>query len=237
MGYDMDRCHELFNFMFGVRHDFVYHREPDWTAKLCKGRISIKDFFMHVVGMMKQRRRQDHHCIATGFLWHTMSASIFVEKSTKELNTRLLALFQDSERLGLMAWGVGNLGHASRGMIVGISGCTYLNQMWIWQYFMYFSGILNPVPSTEDYQRRAHQYHIDQTHLQTMKNAIYYRHILDEYRPEDVGSLDAIWIYHFLAAVSSVEVPRAYTVHGYIRALYARQGCAAIRSSTVDVEC
>ncbi|KAL8143049.1 hypothetical protein V2J09_016081 [Rumex salicifolius] len=205
MGYDMDRCRELFDFMLGVRHYFVYPGEPDWTVKLHKGHVSIKEFFMHVVGMMKQHRKRDHHCIAAGFLWHAMSTSIFVDKSTNELNTNLLALFEDSKRLGLMAWGVGvlallyrNLGHASRGMVAGNSECTYLIRRWIWQYFMYFLGNPNPVLGTTDNKRRARRYHIDRMRLQTMKNAMHYRRILDEYRSENVGLRILVYVIRII---------------------------------------
>ena len=44
-GYSVDVCRELFDYMFGVDHDYVFPREPTWTSKLRKCRVFTSDFF------------------------------------------------------------------------------------------------------------------------------------------------------------------------------------------------
>ena len=61
--------------------------------------------------------------------------------------------------------------------------------MWIWTYFVYFPGNSNPSIDASRDVRRAGRYMIDRTRLQTLDNALYYRRVLDAYRPEDVSYL------------------------------------------------
>ena len=129
---ELAECEALFDYLFGIDSDYSFDEDDvDMVRDLRKGWVKSFQLGRHVVRMIEEGAYAED--IAAGFLWHAMSASIFVDKSTNELRTTLLPLFVDHERVVHTAWGTGvlallyrNLGECSRAGASWFAGCARL---------------------------------------------------------------------------------------------------------------
>ena len=197
LGLDADsaQCAQLFSYLFGVDLDNPFDVEEQAMVKFIgRGKVGEREFFCHVVSMINSRRRSDPGSIATGFLWHLIQQSLFVNKTSNLLDTCFLPLLEDPSRIHEYAWGTGclallyrQLGIASRARCVQFSGCVRLLEIWIWLHFPYFPGNPNLDVNSQEATARVSRYSTGRAPLRQKRTLQQYRRILDEYAPEDVS--------------------------------------------------
>ena len=133
--YSLDHGAEFFEHMFWNDPEYELATQSVWARNYKKkGEIHAKGFREHLLYLIEAGVLNEE--VAMGFLFHVLSLSLFMNRTTHSIWTRFLPLFDGVDRVRGMAWGTGvlaymyrALGEATRSGVKGIGGCCYLLQV------------------------------------------------------------------------------------------------------------
>lgn len=157
------------------------------------------------------------NCRARGYLLYLLGTTLFVDKSQSSVPSNYLPLLEDLTAVQRYAWGAATLaylyyqlGVASRGKAMQISGCLTLLEAWIYEHFPMFSQGVRP--GCTPGMPRARRWNNIAAATKDKDSLITYRVMLDKMIPERV-----LWTPY---GIPAEQIGRVCLYHGCIRFIH-----------------